>query len=58
MPTLCLKYSKVPQPYLKHTGSVTKKINSLKLHLKKIHTGTEGDRAILITYLNLVMKNT
>jgi len=25
MPTLCLKYYKVPQPYLKHGGSMTKR---------------------------------
>ena len=29
----------MPQPYLKHAGSVTKKLNSLKSHFKKIrHT--------------------
>ena len=33
MPKLCLKYNNVPQPYLKHPGCVTKKINSLKVHL-------------------------
>jgi len=59
MPTLCLKYNKVPQPYIKHTGSVTKKLNSLKLYFKKLcHTETEGDRAILITCTNSVWKNT
>jgi len=26
MPTLCLKYSKVPQPYMKYTSSVIKKL--------------------------------
>jgi len=25
MPTLCLKYNKVPQPYLKHNGPITEK---------------------------------
>jgi hypothetical protein len=49
IPTLCLKYNKVPQPYLKHTGSVTKKTNFLKLHLKKFcNKPTVGDRAILM----------
>jgi len=50
MPTLYLKYNKVPQPYIKHTGRVTKKLNSLKLYFKKLcHAETEGDRASLIT---------
>jgi len=44
---------KVHQPYSKPNGSVTKKkLNSLKLHFKKCHTKTVGDREILITYLN------
>jgi hypothetical protein len=59
IPTLCLKYNKVLQPYLKHTGSVTKKLNLLKLHFKKFcHTKTVGDRAVLITYLNSAWKST
>ena len=33
---LCLKYNKAPRPYLKHTGSVKKKLNSLKLLFKKL----------------------
>jgi len=54
MATLCLAH-----PYLEHNGSVTKKLNPLKLNFKKFcHTQTVGDRAILITYLNSMLKNT
>jgi hypothetical protein len=39
MPILCLKYNEVPQTYLKHIGSVTKKINKfVKITFKKIFT--------------------
>jgi hypothetical protein len=48
-----------PHAYLEHIGSVTKKLNPLKLHLKKFcHTTTVGGRAILMTYLNSMWKNT
>jgi len=30
-PTLCLKYNKVHQPYLKHTGSIIKKTKFAKI---------------------------
>jgi len=50
--TLTPKNFKVLRPYLKHTVSVTRKLNSPKLHFKKIcHTKTVGDRAVLITCL-------
>jgi len=65
MPALYLKYNKVPQPYLKHTGSMTKTLNMLKLHCKKFcsitysfYVKTVGDRAVLITHLNTAWKNT
>jgi hypothetical protein len=65
MPALCLKYNKVPQPYLKHAGSMTEKLNMLKLHCKKFCSITQnlyikavGDRAVLITHLNSAWKNT
>jgi len=49
----------MPQPYLKLTFGMTKKINSLKLHCKKFcHTKTVGDRAFPITNLNSGWKNT
>jgi hypothetical protein len=57
MPTLFLKYKKVHQPYLKHTGSMTKKFANTAFS-KFCHTKTVGDRAVLITYLNSVLKNT
>jgi len=58
MPTICLKYKKVLQPFLKRTGRVTNKINSLKLNFKKFrHTKLKGERGILITYFNSVWKN-
>jgi len=54
MATLCW-----PHAYLEQTGSVTKKLNPLKLHLKKFgHTTTVGGRAILMTYLNSMWKYT
>jgi len=34
MPTLCLKYDKVPQPYLKHSSNMTEKLNSIEFHFK------------------------
>jgi len=50
----------MPQPCLKHAGSVAKKKTKFaKITLKKIyHTKTVGDRGILITYLNSSWKNT
>jgi len=57
LPTSFLKRSKVPQPYAK--CSVTKKLDSLKLHSKKFcHTKTASVKAILVTYINSAWKNT
>jgi len=57
--TLCLKYNKVSQPYLKHSDSMTNRLNLLKLRFKKfLYTKFVGESAILITYLNSVWKNT
>jgi len=45
MPIVFLKYNKVPQPYLKHTGSRPKKLDLLKLHFEIFcHAKTVGDR--------------
>ena len=49
----------MPQPYIKQNGSVTKILNSLKLHFKKFcNTRAVGDSGILITYLNSTLINT
>jgi len=49
----------VSQLYLEHNGSLSKILNSLKLHFKKFrHTHAVGARAILITHLNSAWKNT
>jgi hypothetical protein len=54
-----MKYKKVPQPYLKHTGSLTERTKFTKTTLKKFcHTKNVGDRAILTTYLNSAWQNT
>lgn len=59
MPTLNLKYNKMPQLYMKQNGSVSKILNSLKMDFKKFcHTGALGDRENLITYLDSTLKNT
>jgi len=59
MLTLCLKYNKVPQVYLKHSDNMTNRLNLPKLHFKKFfHTQFVGDSAILITYLNSAWKST
>jgi hypothetical protein len=36
MPTLCLKYNKLPHPCLKHTGSMAKKPNFAKIVFLKV----------------------
>ena len=36
LPTLCLKYNKVCNPYLKHTGSMTRKPKFAKIAFSEI----------------------